>query len=67
LVRVGKLVYVVGASEGGLTRLGEIDASAVPPPSEGLPASRFSDILAKMARRGDPHAPPPDRDPPGHA
>src|SRR5712691_128360 len=36
LVRVGKLVYVVGASEGGLTRLGELDADAVPrgaPPS----------------------------------
>src|SRR5687768_7029063 len=30
LVRVGKLVYVVGASEGGLTRLGELDAASVP-------------------------------------
>ena len=50
LVRVGRLVYVVGASEGGLTRLGEIDADAVPRGPEDAPASRFSEILTKISR-----------------
>jgi flagellar protein FliO/FliZ len=50
LVRVGKLVYVVGASEGGLTRLGELDADAVPTAGPALPAARFADLLAKMGR-----------------
>ena len=70
LVKVGKLVYVVGASEGGLTRLGEIDADAVPPAATGTPASRFADILARVTQPGD--RPPPPRVPPsgdtgGHA
>ena len=69
LVRVGKLVYVVGASEGGLTRLGELDADAVPMVGGGAPASRFADILAKMARRdgSDPPPPAPPGDAAGHA
>jgi flagellar protein FliO/FliZ len=70
LVRVGKLVYVVGASEGGLTRLGELDAAAVPAADLGSGAPRFAEILAKMARReksgSSPSAPPPG-DPAGHA
>ena len=70
LVRVGKLVYVVGASEGGLTRLGELAADAVPESDLGPAAPRFADILAKMARReksgSSPPAPPPG-DPAGHA
>lgn len=53
LVRVGNLVYVVGASEAGLTRLGEIEASAVPrvdaAPFAPVPA-RFADFLAKLGR-----------------
>src|SRR5258706_14914445 len=45
LVKVGKLVYVVGASEGGLTRLGELDSDAVPAAS-GADASRtFREVL----------------------
>lgn len=63
LVRVGRLVYVVGASEGGLTRLGELDADAVPMAGPGAPTSRFADILAKMARR-EPSDPPPPAPPP---
>jgi flagellar protein FliO/FliZ len=59
LIRVGKLVYVVGASEGGLTRLGELDADAVPAGVASAPASRFSDVLAKMAGR-DRGEPPPE-------
>jgi flagellar protein FliO/FliZ len=70
LVRVGRLVYVVGASEGGLTRLGELDADALPAGDLGPAAPRFADILAKMAGRGKsgslPPASPPG-DPSGHA
>lgn len=63
LVRVGRLVYVVGASEGGLTRLGELDADAVPAAGAGAPASRFASILAKMAGKDGGDFPPPA--PPG--
>jgi flagellar protein FliO/FliZ len=69
LVRVGKLVYVLGASEGGLTRLGELDADAVPA-DLGPPTPRFADILAKVARRpksGSSPAAPPADDPASHA
>ncbi|HMI82518.1 MAG TPA: flagellar biosynthetic protein FliO [Polyangiaceae bacterium] len=69
LVRVGRLVYVVGASEGGLTRLGELDADAVPAADAGAPASRFAHILAKMAGkdRDDPAPPGPPAGTAGHA
>jgi flagellar protein FliO/FliZ len=70
LVRVGKLVYVVGASEGGLTRLGELDAASVPDAHVAASAPGFAEILAKMARReksgSSPPAPPPGG-PAGHA
>jgi flagellar protein FliO/FliZ len=59
LVRVGRLVYVVGASEGGLTRLGELDSDAVPTAGLGPPPSRFAEILAKMAGRDRTRPPPP--------
>ena len=49
LVRVGKLVYVVGASEAGLTKLGELGAEGltgdeVDAPKPELP---FREILAR--------------------
>jgi flagellar biogenesis protein FliO len=50
LVKVGKLVYVVGASEGGLTRLGELDADAVPALPEPPPARSFKDILDRVRK-----------------
>jgi flagellar protein FliO/FliZ len=83
LVRVGKLVYVVGASEGGLTRLGEIDADSVPSAGQSVPPPRFADILAKIARpreaasrltaassapsQGEAPPAPPPTGPGGHA
>ena len=69
LVRVGKLVYVVGASEGGLTRLGELDADAMPMAGGGASTSRFGDILAKVAGRdrNEPPPPAPPGDAAGHA
>jgi flagellar protein FliO/FliZ len=65
LVRVGKLVYVLGASEGGLTRLGELDSDAIPDAGGAPPGSRFADMLAKMAGRHRSEPPPPA--PPGDA
>jgi flagellar protein FliO/FliZ len=59
LVRVGRLVYVVGASEGGLTRLGELDADAVPVVATHDSASRFADIFAKVTGRDRSDTPPP--------
>ena len=65
LVRVGKLVYVVGASEGGLTRLGEMDADAVPAGPPGGTGPTFAEVLRRFVR---PHqgagAPPPGAEPP---
>jgi flagellar biogenesis protein FliO len=50
LVRIGKTVYVVGASEAGLTRLGEIDAESLPP----LPAPEtFGGVLARLRKGGN--------------
>lgn len=52
LVRVGKLVYVVGASEGGLTKLGELGADAVTTDPE--PSPRFADIVSRLTIRSGP-------------
>ncbi len=59
LVRVGKVVFVVGASEGGLTRLGEMDVAAVPNvgPRPGGPT--FAEVLGRLVH------PPPGGSGPG--
>jgi flagellar protein FliO/FliZ len=50
LVRIGKTVYVVGASEAGLTRLGELDAESLPP----SPAPEtFGGVLARLKKKGN--------------
>jgi len=55
-VRIGEQVIVVGASEGGLSKLGEMPASAVPQEPEPKPL-RFADVLARMRqRKEDPDA-----------
>jgi flagellar biogenesis protein FliO len=51
LVRIGESVLVVGASEGGLTKLGEVPASDLPKEPEPKTV-RFADILARV--RGTP-------------
>jgi flagellar biogenesis protein FliO len=51
LVKVGKLVYVVGASEGGLTRLGELDADSVPPATGPGSGGTFGDVLSRVLRK----------------
>ncbi len=55
LVRVGPQVYVLGASEAGLTKLGESPASDLdlpPPPPPG--SGGFPDVLARALGRGKP-------------
>ena len=47
LVKIGEPVIVVGASEGGLTKLGEVPADAVPQEPEPKPM-RFTDVLARL-------------------
>ena len=49
LVRIGKIVYVVGASEAGLTRLGEMDAESIPP---SPPAETFTGVLERLRKGG---------------
>ena len=53
LVRVGGQVLVVGASEAGLTRIGEVAASELPEPAQ-TPVSAFARIFgAKVAEQKD--------------
>ena len=47
LVRIGESVLVVGASEGGLTKLGELPAASLPQDAEPKPL-RFADVLARI-------------------
>jgi flagellar protein FliO/FliZ len=66
LVRVGKVVYVVGASEGGLTRLGEVEADALPAGGPGGPGPTFAEVLGRLvrpARVGSISPPSGDEDP----
>lgn len=48
LVRVGKITYVVGGSEAGLTKLGEHDSDTLPDTGAAEPATRrsFREVLA---------------------
>ena len=49
LVRVGRRVYVVGASEAGFAKLGELPEAEIP--NESQPAAPpFRDVLARVLR-----------------
>lgn len=50
LVKVAGQVIVVGASEAGLTKLGELPAASMPPEVNAEPAG-FSDVLARVLGR----------------
>ncbi len=52
LIRVGNVVYVVGASEGGMSKLGEVDAEIVTA-SAPARAATFREVLAKVAGKGE--------------
>lgn len=49
LVQVGEQVLVVGASEAGITKLGEVSAKELPAP-EPTTAAPFADVLARVLR-----------------
>lgn len=64
LIRVGGTVYVVGASEAGLSKLGEFPSEvlgdAVPASAQPSGSAGFSQVLARVIRRGaSPPAPEP--------
>jgi flagellar biogenesis protein FliO len=50
LVRVGDLIYVIGASEAGLSKLGELapDALGNPSDSEPEPAAGFRQVFERL-------------------
>jgi flagellar protein FliO/FliZ len=58
LVKVGETVLVVGASEAGFTKLGEMPVSSLPPAEVEVRGGRgvFADVLAR-ARKADRAAP----------
>ena len=58
LVRVGETVYVVGASETGLSKLGEIPKDGIELPKGETAPRGFRDALARvLERRVDPPVP----------
>ncbi len=50
LVKVGEQVIVVGASEAGFTKLGELDAKQVPAEAEPAPPA-FAEVLSRLTQR----------------
>jgi flagellar protein FliO/FliZ len=58
LVRVGKQVLVVGASEAGLVRLGEMAQGDIPAEDLVVPAAGppFQDVLARVLGKKEPRA-----------
>ena len=51
LVKVGKVMYVLGASEAGLSRLGELEVDAFPPHVPSLEAEAgFAAVLSRLTR-----------------
>jgi len=61
LVRIGKIYYVLGASEAGLTKLGEVEAELLGPP-EALqaapPPSAFRELLERLSSKSGSGGPP---------
>src|SRR4051794_30539443 len=53
LVQVGAQVFIVGVAEGGMTKLGEVSASGLPPSEERSSSTRFADVLARAFKRAD--------------
>ncbi len=56
LVRIADQVLVIGSSEAGLTRLGDLPASDLPAPS-AVPPRSFADVLSSISpKRAEPPA-----------
>jgi flagellar biogenesis protein FliO len=56
LVRVGETVYVVGASESGLSKLGELPKDGVELPKGQATDAAFRGVLARVLGRAAPPA-----------
>lgn len=59
LVRIGKQVLVVGASEAGLVRLGELAQGDIPAEELAAPTASgppFQDVLARVLGKKEPRA-----------
>jgi flagellar biogenesis protein FliO len=57
LVRVGETVYVVGASENGLSKLGEVPREGLEFPKDDVTGKGFDAVLARVL--GKSGGPPP--------
>ncbi len=63
LVRVGTIYYVVGASEAGLTKLGELSSDALgplPETSDSPPTPAFRELLQRLVTKTKAPARPPE-------
>jgi flagellar biogenesis protein FliO len=58
LVRVAKIIYVVGASEAGLAKLGELDESSIDLSSDEPARRGFGDVLARVLNKRKRPSPP---------
>ncbi|MBK7585550.1 MAG: flagellar biosynthetic protein FliO [Myxococcales bacterium] len=56
LVRVDKTVYVVGASEAGLAKLGELPGDGLDLSSETAAPAKFAEVLARVKQKPAPAA-----------
>jgi flagellar protein FliO/FliZ len=55
LIKVGETVLVIGAGEGGFTKLGEMPAASLPPPAEPAAGrASFGEVLARALKPGKP-------------
>ena len=62
LVRVDKTIFVVGASEAGLTKLGELDGEAIALAPDPVAAQvPFVDVLARVVAKARNSTPPGER------
>jgi flagellar protein FliO/FliZ len=57
LVRVAEKVFVLGASEAGLSKLGEIPGDSFPPEPPTRTSSTFAEVLARALGRQQPEEP----------
>lgn len=58
LVRVGETVYVLGASEGGLSKLGEVPRDGLALPKGDAAGKPFEAVLAKVLGKVAEETPP---------
>jgi flagellar biogenesis protein FliO len=63
LIRAGDQLLVVGGGEGGLVKLGDLPADALPPATQAPKPASFREILALAGRKESPVDDPRSDDP----